>query len=418
MNRVLRSGTAGAVAIGSCLALAAGCGSSTSAESGSGGDIHIGMLQSLTGSLSAYGAESEAGFKFVIDKVNAAGGVKSLGGAKIDLDVADDASDPATAATALRELVGSNHDAMVVGTLLTDQMAAVSPVADRFKVPVLSEFAGGSNSDYLYSLGLPYGPGYAETFAEFIKYLNTTDDAGIKTAALASSDYEAGQAVDKELGPRLTAEGIDVLGDVPLETGGSDYKPAVTKLDAMNPDVVTGLVTTQDGVTLHQARAALHSPLLYVGGTGGYADQSVWDSLGADVAPQVLAKNTFAMTTFSASAKEPALQSLLKEATAANLKVPIGQNFVQGAQAAWVVDEVLENAGSNDSSAILSAFSKVNIPPKSDELYMARPDGISFDPATRFMKNPTAIVVQWNADGTQDVVWPQELAAHKPELDR
>lgn len=404
--------TATALCIG---ALTAGCGGGAgSADNG----IKIGMLQSLSGALAAYGAESQAGFEFVVNKINKSGGIESLNGATIELEVADDASDPSKAASEARRLIGQEQASMLVGSLLTSQMAAVSPIADRYKTPVLSEFAGGSNSEYLYSLGNPYGDGYAATFSRFIDYLNTTQNAGIKTAALASSNYEAGQQVDNELKPRLRAAGVDVLGEAPLETGGSDFKPAVTKLRSMKPDVVTGLVTTEDGITLHRARAALKSNLLYIGGTGGYADQTVWNSLGDQVAKQVLAKNLFAMTTFSASADQPSLQALLEEARAADLGVPIGQHFVQGAQAAWVVKHVLEEAASTEPQDILDAFAKIKIPAGSDELYLAREGGITFDPKTRFMHDPTGIVVQWNKDGTQDVVWPEAFATHEPKLKR
>lgn len=403
-------------ATGSIVAITAGCASSSSdAEDGT---VTIGMLESLSGDLAAYGEEANAGFTFVVDKINESGGIESLDGAEIELATADDASDPAKSASEARRLIGKEGAAMIVGTLLTSQMASVSPVADRYKVPVLSEFAGGSNSDYLYSLGMPYGEGYAATLSAFIDYLNTNADAGIETVAQASSNYEAGQQVDKELESRLADAGLDVVGKVPLETGGSDYKPFVTKLDSMDPDIVTGLVTTEDGITLHQARSAAGSDLLYVGGTGGYADQSVWDGLGDEVAKSVLAKNMFAMTNFSSSTEEASLQKLLKEAKDADLGVPIGQNFVQGAQAAWVVKEVLENAGSTDPEDILAAFEDVDIPAGSDQLYFARPGGITFDPETRFMENPTGIIVQWNPDGTQDVVWPEEFAAHEPEIDR
>lgn len=416
-NTTVQRRIGAAVTAGSFLALA-GCAGADGGSGASGDEVTIGMLQPLSGALSAYGEETEAGFEFVVDQINADGGIESLDGATIELEVADEASDPAKATSEARRLIGSENVSLLVGTLLTSQMAAVSPVADRFQVPVLSLYAGGSNSDYLYSLGNPYGAGYAETLTEFISYLNDTADAGIETAALASSNYEAGQQVDQGLEERLPAIGVEIVGQVPLETGGSDYRPAVTRLESLAPDVVAGLVTTEDGITLHRARAAVGSELLYMGGTGGYADQNVWDSLGDDVARETLARNAFAMATFSSNNDLPSLQQLLTDAEAADLGIPIGEHFVKGAQAAWIVKALLEEAGSTDPQDLLDAFATIEIPADSDQLYLARPGGITFDPETRFMEDPTAIIVQWNPDGTQSVVWPEEFAEHEPELDR
>lgn len=394
---------------------AAACGGGAGSTDGS---VKVGVIQPLSGALAAYGEESQAGFEYIVDKINESGGIESMDGATIEVVGADGASDPGKVATEARRLAGQEDVPLIVGSLLTSQMAAISPVADQFQVPVLSMFAGGTNSEYLYTLGLPYKDGYGGTMSKFVDQLNQEYGASIKTAALASSNYEAGQQVDDGLQELLPELGIDVVGTVPLETAGNDYKPAVTKLNALNPDVVMGLVTTEDGVTLHQARAATNSQLLFVGGTGGYADPHVWESLGDGTAKKVLAKSTFAMSSFSTSAKQEHLQDFLAEVNDADLGVPIGQNFVQGAQAAWVVKELLEAAGDATSEAIYEAFSGVDIPADSDKLYLPKTEGLRFDAETRFMTDVTALIVEWNEDGTQDVVFPKEFATREPSMNK
>ncbi len=377
--------------------------------------VSIGVVQPLSGAFSAYGEESQAGFKFIIDEVNAAGGIKSLGGARINIIVADDASNPGKASTATRRLMGQEKVPLVVGSILTSEMAAISPVADQFKIPVLSMFAGGTNSPYLYTMGFAYDKGYAANFAGFIGYLNKEGNANIKTAVLAGSNYEAGQAVDKALEPRLTQAGIKVLGSVPLDQRATDLNSSVTKIDALHPDVVVGLVTSKDGIALHRARFAMNSSLLFVGGTGGYSDPALWENLGGAIARKVLTKDMFGLTGFSTNAKQQHLKDFLEKVKAAKLDVPIGQNFVQGAQAAWVVVRALEGAGSAKPDAILTALGKVNIKPDDSQLYLAKVGGVKFD-ESRFMVDQGGLFIQWNEDGTQDVVWPAEFASRKPRL--
>ncbi|MCU1614421.1 MAG: Extracellular ligand-binding receptor [Frankiales bacterium] len=393
----------------------AACGGGGSGGGGGGADtIKIGMLQPMSGSAAGYGEETEAGFKFVVDQINAAGGIKSRGGAKLELEVADTASQPGQAATEARRLMGKDGASMIVGTLLTNEMAAVAPVADQYQVPTLAMFAAGSSSDYIYSIGSPYDEGYAGTMVDFIDYLNKKLHAGLKTAVLASSNYEAGQAVDKALEPRLAAAGLDVVGKVPLDQDTNDYGPAVAKIGSYHADVVTGVAIQKDGIQLHEARAKAGMKTLFVGSASGYADAGVFKNLGAD-AQNVLVNNTFGMTTFAASAEQAATKKLLADAKTAGIDVPLGQNFVSGAQAARIVQHALEGAKSTSSADLIEALKKIDIPAGSDDLYLLKADGLRFD-KNRFPTDVQNLMIQWNADGTQDVVWPEKFASRAPRL--
>ena len=394
--------------------LAAGLAACAGSSGGDEDSVTIGLLQPMSGAASGYGEETQAGFKFVVDKINREGGIKSMGGAKIKIDLADTGSEPGQAATEARRLMGKEGVAMVSGTLLTNEIAAVSPVADQYQVPVLALFAAGSDSEYLYSLGSPYDEGYAGTMVDFMKYLNEELDAGLETAALSSSNYEAGQAVDKALRSRLDSAGLDVVGSVPLDQDTTDFGPAVSKLRSLDADVVTGVAIQKDGIQLHQARAAAGMDTLFVGSASGYADAGVFENLG-ETARDVLVNNTFGMTTFAESAESGATKALIEEAKAANIKVPLGQNFVSGAQAARVVQQTLENTKSSEPADLLEALREVSFEADSDDLYLLKADGLKFS-KKRFPSDLQNLMIQWNADGSQDVVWPEDFASRPPKL--
>ena len=115
--------------------------------------VRIGMIQPMSGSYAAYAQEGQPAFQYVIDKINAAGGVKSLGGAKIEVLLADDTSQPARTAAEARRLITEEKVALITGTILSGQMLALTPVLDELSIPALSIWAGGSRSDWLWSLG-------------------------------------------------------------------------------------------------------------------------------------------------------------------------------------------------------------------------------------------------------------------------
>ncbi len=376
--------------------------------------IRIGMIQPMSGALAAYAQEGQPAFDYIINKINAEGGIKSMGGAKIEVILADDTSQPARTAAEARRLVTQEKVAMLTGSILSAQMMAISPVLDELQIPALSVWAGGSRSNYMYSLGFPYDRGYAETMASFVDWLVKQQGFKLSTVVSCYSNYEAGQQVDRFLQARLKARGFNIIGDVPLDTKAQDHSAAMVRIRSFKPDLVMGLVTPRDGIRLHQARYNLnYHDSLFVGGTGGYTDSSLWKDLGPQVGAAVLTHNLFGMTGFSPGARMESMQNIVAELKKANLKVEIGQAAIQAAQAARVIQQTFELAGSTNAAAVLQALGKVEIPYGSPNLYIARPAGIKFGP-DRMLTDGSAMMIQWNPDQTQSVVYPERFAQTKP----
>ena len=64
-----------------------------------GAAVNIGVIQPLSGANAQFGINCRNGIELVADEINAAGGMKALGGARINLVVSDATSNP-TAASA------------------------------------------------------------------------------------------------------------------------------------------------------------------------------------------------------------------------------------------------------------------------------------------------------------------------------
>jgi ABC-type branched-subunit amino acid transport system substrate-binding protein len=81
--------------------------------------IRIGVVNSMSGGLAAYAQEGQPAFEYVIKKINDAGGIKSKGGAKIELIQADDTSQPARTAAEARRLITEEKVHLLTGTILS-----------------------------------------------------------------------------------------------------------------------------------------------------------------------------------------------------------------------------------------------------------------------------------------------------------
>lgn len=382
--------------------------------SAQGSAIRIGVINSMSGSLAAYAQEGQPAFEHIIKKINNEGGIRNKGGAKIELILADDTSQPARTAAEARRLITEEKVHLLTGTILSAQMLALTPVLDELKVPTLSVWAGGSHSNYMFTLGYPYDRGYAQTIHDFVVFLRDENKFNIKTAVMAYSNYEAGQQVNQFLTQRLKASGIEIIGEAPLDTRAQDQTSAMIRIRSLKPDIVVGLVTPRDGILMHQARYNLnYHGSIFCGGTGGYSDLSLWKDLGPEIGKAVLAKNLYGMTGFSPGAKIDSMQKIIAELRDVAKLDKIGQGAIQYAQAARVLQQALENTASLESNALLDAFKKVHIPFGDPNLYISKPKGLQFAD-DRLLKDGSAMFIQWTAEQQQEVIFPKEFAQTAP----
>lgn len=368
--------------------------------------IRIGMIQPMSGALANYGQDGQPAFQHVIRRINAEGGIRSLGGAKLELVLADDASQPARSATEARRLITQENVAMIVGTPTTPQYAAIAPVVDDARIPTLSLWAGASRSPYQFSTGLPYDRGYAKSMAEFVAFLNREQGYNLKTAVLSHSNYETGLVIAGLLRRYLTDLGITVVGEVPLDTRAPDLTPAIVRIRSMKPDLIIGLTLPRDGVLLQQARYSLnyHEPVFV---SPGYGDLSFWKDLGPEIGTKVLTRNLFALVGVSPEANIPAMKSLIA-GFRADPGVRVSTVAIQSAQGARVVQAALENAKSADREAILAGLAGMRLNRGDPNLYFAVPGSLRFA-EDRLPAEPYAVMMQWSPEQVQQVIFPKEF---------
>ncbi|MDN5926320.1 MAG: ABC transporter substrate-binding protein [Hyphomicrobiales bacterium] len=378
--------------------------------------VKVGMINPVSGHAAAFAQEIVPMLEFMFEKINKAGGIKSLGGAQIQLVAADDASQAGRAANEARRLISQENVSIIVGTFLSDVIAAVAPVLDQAKVPAVSVSGGGARGSYFYTLGLTYDRGYAETSVNFLNELVNKHKLPLKKILMVYANYEGGQQVNKYLLSRLKEfDHYEVIGEVPLDMQAQDYTSAMVRIRSMAPDAIMGAVLTRGGTLLQQARYSLNfNDAIFIGNASGYSDPALWKNLGEEIAQATLTRNLFSLTTFSKDLKLKSLQDLLAEIQATGrFNHAIGQNTQNAAQAARVVQHVLEIAGSTDPQEVNAAFSKLSIKAGDPDFYYARPGGLEFG-ADHLPKDISAMFTRWLPDHSQQVVYPSDFAEGAP----
>ena len=377
-------------------------------------DVKIGVLLPLTGRYAEAGTGSLRGLQLIVNETNAAGGIKALGGAKIELALADDAADTEKTVTGARRLINDEKVSFIIGPYSTPEAEAFMPVADRFQVGGVGlQTTIIPRTPYYSMISIPaanFGKGYAD----LIGWLRGKG-AKIDSVVITYPNNDYGQLVSKSAASILTAGGIKVTDSIAADPHVKDMTPIVLKVKSLAPDAVISVVYFQDGVLLHKARFNLgYTSPIWLGGSAGFTDDKLWNVLGDEVAEKTLTRS-FGLAFFSPDAALPGLQSLLERAHKAYPGKVIDQSFVMGAQAGIFLVHALENAKSTDPKAVNAAFRALKFPAKSPAIVAPFITGDFIFSADGVTQGSSPLFVQWKA-GKKAIVYPESVATAAPVL--
>src|SRR6266436_982467 len=102
--------------------------------------VKIGALHCVTGPLAEPGQACRLGAQMAADAVNAAGGIKSLGGARIELILGDTQTKADVARAEAERLINAGAQ-VLMGTFNSGDTAAVVPVAQQRRMPFLVDIS-------------------------------------------------------------------------------------------------------------------------------------------------------------------------------------------------------------------------------------------------------------------------------------
>lgn len=377
--------------------------------------IKIGVLLPLSGRYASAGQANKRGVDLVVEEVNRNGGIKALGGAKLDIVVADDASDQVTTAQEARRLIGQEQAKFIIGPYATPEAEAAATVAERGGVGVIStqaSFDGLFERNYKFFTTVSMTSSqFGESYAEFVNWLNAKHNAGIKTTALTFPNNDYGKTASQAATALLKKSNVKELDAFGFPPKVGDMTPIVQRVKAIDPNAVISIGYLQDGILLHQARVAQNysSPPIWIGGSDAFSNDRLWQLLG-DIAPKALSGETFALAQFDNGVKTPGVEWLVAAATKAGFKhEEIDQGMAAGAQAAWIVVQALEDAKTSDPAKLAAAVHNINLPADSPRVTMPQFDnGVAFE-ASGKPKNPVALFVHWD-NGRKTVIYPTKLA--------
>src|ERR1700761_8844339 len=206
-----------------------------------GAGVKIGVLHPVSGALSYSGQQGRLGATLAIDAVNAAGGIKALGGAKFDPMLGDAQSTP-DGGNAEVEKMNAAGVCAVVGCYASAICLSASQTAARYDLPYVVDVGV---VDSIVTRGLKntfrFGPGFgviARTALDNLVAINDQAGKPAKTAIIVHEDSAFGAGLAQLLNAQLPGRGFQVLETISHPTPQRDFNNVALKIRAQNPDIV------------------------------------------------------------------------------------------------------------------------------------------------------------------------------------
>jgi branched-chain amino acid transport system substrate-binding protein len=239
--------------------------------------VNIGGLYPVTGSFAQIGQGCVNAAKLAVQMVNDAGGIKSLGGAKLNLIVSDVQSDTTVTRTETDRLISGYKLSAVHGCFASALTLIASEVAERAKVPLLT----GSSSDLL-------NQGRHYTFTPFAR-ASQFAQAQLRMAKLVSDKPKVavifentafGTATSKGLREQAAGEGAEIVLFEPYSAGFADASPLINKVKASGANMLFPVSYLNDLILIIRAIKQVGLEIAINGGSGGFVIPDFYKNVG------------------------------------------------------------------------------------------------------------------------------------------
>lgn len=212
-----------------------------------GETVKVGILHSLSGTMSISEKAVVDAEQLAIDEINVAGGVL---GKQIEPIVEDGASDWPTFAEKAEKLLNTDEVAVVFGGWTSASRKAMLPVFEGndglLFYPV--QYEGLEASPNIFYTG-------ATTNQQIIPALDYIVDQGMTSVYLVGSDYVFPRTANKIIKAYAAANGLEILGEDYLPLGDTNVQTIVSNVVAAEPDIVFNTLNGDSNVAFFKELA-------------------------------------------------------------------------------------------------------------------------------------------------------------------
>ena len=367
--------------------------------------VRIGNIIPLSGPSASVGEQGRNAREMAVEEINAAGGIKSLGGAKLEMLYADSESKPEKGVSEAERMINTEKVHILTGCWNSAVTYPTTAVAERYGIPFVVPV---SVADKITEQGFKTVFRVAakdswwtrDQFA-FLKDMQEEFKTEIKTLAFVYENGDWGKGFAGQWRALAEKNGYKIVLDEPYPSTTTDLSPVVQKIRRARPDALMLVSNAADAILLTNTLADYKVKLkAIIASGGGHADPSFMKATGSN------ARYLYDIVEWETDVNKPGVKEI-NEKFKARYGYNLAGEAVDAYIAMYVIKDALERAGSTDPVKIREALAKTNL--RSGPAMIASYDAIEFD-ATGQNKHAALSIVQINdlGNGLERItVWPK-----------
>lgn len=376
--------------------------------------VEIALIMPLSGPWARQGQLEKLGAEMAIDEINEKGGIKSMGGAKLQLISIDAGDSTEKAKNAAQRLVAEHPDVVGgLGAWLSSFTLAITEVTERAEIPWLTLSYADSITNrgfkYVFQTSPTADTQAVEALPTLLDLAKAATGKAPKTIGLIGDNTAAPVSF---LRPFREPGGLDKYGmkavvDETYTPPLSDATTLMQKLRSTRPELLLYITTTISDLKLgldkmnefHIGKGAI--PVIGNGGANGAPE------VLKSVSPDLLEGYIFTVANWSLKGQEQIIDAFKKRTG----EPWMTQDALVGYGHVWIFKDALEKVGKADKVKVAEAIHTMEF--DSGPTAMAFPGKVKFDAAGHRVGAPL-VIVQWQ-NGVPVTIYPINRATAQPK---
>lgn len=344
--------------------------------------VKVGEVLPLSGPAAPQGTQIKTGAEIAVEEINAEGGIKALGGAKIKLVFGDSKSTPDGGAAETERLCTLEKVSLILGAFQSGVTFPATEVAERYKTPWIVNVAV---KDEITERGFKY------VFRDFnkasydllemlrgVELFSKETGKKPKTFALVYEGTDWGRSSAQFARKFFPEAGYKMLLEESYPPGIADFTPQTLKLKAAKPDMLIIACYTPDHILFSKQHMEqkLYLPYGLWSVGAGSEDPSFYKAV-----PQKSVEYMFVQDDWDVNAPKRSWYPALDKKVKAKLGYGLNSYAACGYGTMYLVKDVLERAASPDRDKIRGAIVATDITAERCGGIERKADGQSYCPA-------------------------------------
>lgn len=345
--------------------------------------LRIGTVGGITGAVAGWAQATIIVNKYIVDEVNRTGGIKSMGGAKLEFFYADCESDPKKMVTETEKMLELRKPHVFVTAGSSALTKPALPVILRYKVPLVSREYSDElltmNNPFMF-MPMPKITVNARAMADAFIRIGKEKNQPVNRVAVLCQDGSFGEMASDTFGKYFPSKGVNVVANQIYPTGKvADFSDTISKFKALNADALLCSVTPYESALIMRAVKAVNFNPLGIAFSCTCIDTADYANLGKD------GDFAFGVPVFSIEAiggrikgAVPFLKEFYSKVTSeAERKLCTEKAVLECVIIMGIAIHAMEMAKSYDPVAIRDAMAKLDL--KTGDRYIYWPEGVKFD---------------------------------------